>query len=194
MTAPPDPMRREEVALRDGRRVIIRPATLEDAASLIRNVNLVSAEEIYIMFDGTEDLEGERKWLAAFDGIRNVLFVADDHGEVIGAADCHGESFKKMLHVGGIGVAIRDGFREVGLGRILMLRILEWMKARGFERAELAVFATNIRAQRLYESLGFQVEGVKKRHVRIRGSYVDEVLMGLWIGPEDAVTKPSRSD
>jgi RimJ/RimL family protein N-acetyltransferase len=193
MTAPPDPLRAEEVALRDGRHVVVRPATFEDAPALARNVNLVSAEEIYIMFEGTEDLEGERTWLAAFDGIRNVLFVADDRGEVVGAADCHGGSFDKDRHVGGIGIAIRDGFREVGLGRILMLRVLEWMKARSFEKAELALFATNTRAQRLYESLGFRVEGVKKDHVRIRGSCVDEVWMGLWLGPASGVTKPSRS-
>ncbi len=194
MTAAPDPLRSEQVALRDGRRLTIRPATIEDAPSLMRNVNLVSAEDIYIMFDGTEDLEGERKWLAAFDRVRNVLFVATDRAEVVGAADCHGGSFKKDFHVGGIGIAIRDGFREVGLGRILMLRVLEWMKARGFEKAELAVFATNTRAQRLYENLGFRVEGVKQHHIRIRGAYVDEVLMGLWLGPGEAVTKPSRSE
>jgi len=45
------------------------------------------------------------------------------------------------------------------------------------------VFATNLRARRLYESLGFEEEGVRRRHVRIRGEYVDEALMGLWLGP-----------
>src|SRR5881392_237368 len=63
-------------------------------------------------------------------------------------------------------------------------RILEWMRAQGFEKAELAVFATNARARRLYESLGFVEEGVRRSHVRIRGAYVDEVLMGIWLGRE----------
>src|SRR5207247_9437332 len=65
-----------------------------------------------------------------------------------------------------------------------MERILEWMRAQGFEKAELAVFATNARARRLYESLGFVEEGVRRSHVRIRGAYVDEVRMGLWLGSE----------
>ena len=62
-----------------------------------------------------------------------------------------------------------------------MGRILEWMRTRGFKKAELAVFASNGRARRLYESLGFENEGSSRRHVLIRGSYEDEILMGCWL-------------
>ena len=55
------------------------------------------------------------------------------------------------------------------------------MRARGFKKAELAVFGTNERARRLYESLGFENEGTSRRHVLIRGVYVDEILMGMWL-------------
>jgi len=176
-----DPMRAEEVTLKDGRRVVIRPSRLRDADSLLRNVNLIGREEIYIMVDRVPNLDEERQWLGTFDGVRTILLVADADGEAIGSADCHGGTYAKTHHVGGIGIAIRDGWRGVGLGRILMERILEWMRARGFKKAELAVFATNGRARRLYESLGFQEEGVRRRHVRIRDEYDDEVLMGLWL-------------
>ncbi len=176
-----DPMRAEEVTLKDGRRVVIRPSRLRDADSLLRNVNLIGREEIYIMVDRVPNLDEERQWLGTFDGVRTILLVADADGEAIGSADCHGGTYAKTHHVGGIGIAIRDGWRGVGLGRILMERILEWMRARGFRKAELAVFATNGRARRLYESLGFQEEGVRRRHVRIRDEYDDEVLMGLWL-------------
>ncbi len=180
---PPDPMRSEEVTLRDGRKVVVRPARMEDAESTLRNVNRVGKENVYIMIEQVPGLDEERRWLSAFDGVRNVLFVAASGDEVIGAADCHGGTFPKDSHVGGIGIAIQDRWREVGLGRRMMERVLEWMQARGFAKAELAVFATNLRARRLYESLGFEEEGVRRRHVRIRGEYVDEVLMGFWLGP-----------
>src|SRR2546427_5457782 len=114
-------------------------------------------------------------------GLRTVFVVADRDGVSMGSADCHGGSYAKTRHVGGIGIAIRDGWREVGLGRILMERILEWMCARGFKKAELAVFGSNGRARRLYESLGFESEGISRRHVLIHGSYEDEILMGLWL-------------
>ena len=177
-----DPMRAEKVTLKDGRKVVVRPARLGDAESLLRNVNLIGGEEVYILIDEVgPNLDEERQWLGTFDGVRTVLFVADAHGESIGSADCHGGRYAKTHHVGGIGIAIRDGWREVGLGRILMERILEWMRARGFKKAELAVFGSNDRARRLYESLGFEREGTSRRHVLIRGSYEDEILMGLWL-------------
>src|SRR6266702_3996866 len=174
-----DPMRAEVVTLKDGRKVVVRPARLSDAESLLRNVNLIGREGVFILIDEVgPNLDEERQWLGTFDGVRSVLFVADADGESIGSADCHGGRYAKTRHVGGIGIAIRDGWREVGLGRILMERILEWMRARGFKKAELSVLGTNARARRLYESLGFENEGVSRRHVLLRGAYVDEILMG----------------
>ena len=176
-----DPMRAETVTLKDGRRVNIRPSRLSDAESLLRNVNLVGKEDVYIMLDRGPNLDEERQWLRTFDGLRRVLLVADSQGETVGSTDCTPGTFAKTYHVGAVGIAIRDGWRGVGLGRMLMDRILEWMRARGFKKAELAVFASNDRARRLYESLGFEDEGIRRRHVLIRGDYVDEILMGMWL-------------
>jgi len=181
-----DPMREEEFTLRDGRTIRLRPGRTEDAELTMRNANRIGGEEVYIMIEGVPNLQEELGWLSAFDGVRNVLFVALADDEVIGAVDCHAGTFAKDRHVGGVGIAIQDGWREAGLGRRMMERVLEWMRVRGFSKAELAVFATNRRARRLYESLGFVEEGVRRRHVRIRGEFVDEILMGLWLGLEPA--------
>src|SRR5438094_2570666 len=115
------------------------------------------------------------------ENVMACQFGADEAVKATGSADCNAGTYSKTRHVGGIGIAIRDGWRGVGLGRILMERILEWMRARGFKKAELAVFGTNERARRLYESLGFENEGTSRRHVLIRGVYVDEILMGMWL-------------
>jgi len=175
-------MRAEEVRLRDGRTVTIRPAEIDDAAALLENINLVCAEEIFLMMDQVPyDLDREREWLSGFDGERSALFVAI-HGEaIVGQVDCRGGEWPKLRHVGLVGIAIRDGWREAGLGTAFMSRILEWMRARGFKKADLSVFATNERARRLYKSFGFEIEGVQKRQMLIRGEYVDEIRMGLWL-------------
>src|SRR5712692_5957059 len=138
-----DPMRAEEVTLKDGRRVVIRPSRIRDADSLLRNVNLIGREEIYIMLDRVPNLDEERLWLGTFDGVRTVILVADADGEAIGSADCHGGTYAKTRHVGGIGIARPVAWRGIGLGRLFRERILKWMRARGFKKAELAVFATN---------------------------------------------------
>src|SRR5438445_4376310 len=155
-----DPMRAEKVTLKDGRKVVVVPARLRDAESLLRNVNLIGREEVYILLDEVgPNLDDERQWLGTFDGVRTVLFVADTDGESIGSADCHGGRYAKTRHVGGIGIAIRDGWREVGLGRILMERILERMRDRGFKNAELAVFGSDWGEHRVSVTLVFEIDG-----------------------------------
>src|SRR2546425_8555506 len=116
-----DPMRAEVVTLKDGRMVVVRPARLSDAESLLRNVNLIGREEIYILIEEVgPNLDEERQWLGTFDGGRTVLFVADAHGESIGSADCHRGRDKKTPHVGAHGMPSPGGGREVGPGRTPM--------------------------------------------------------------------------
>lgn len=175
-----DPMRAETVRLRDERSVLVRPGTVNDASAILENINEVCAEEVYLLMDQVpNDLERERAWLQEFDGVRNVLFVALDGDTIVGQVDCHGGRFTKDRHTGLVGIAIRSGWREVGLGLVLMDRVLHWMRERGFERAYLSVFSTNVRARRLYQAMGFEVEGVRKRQYKIRGEYADDVVMGL---------------
>ena len=58
-----------------------------------------------------------------------------------------------------------------------MALALEASRASGLERVELAVFADNHRARRLYEKMGFTVDGTRARRAKIDGRYRDEVLM-----------------
>src|SRR2546425_7335703 len=111
-----DPMRAEEVTLKDDRKVVVRPASLSDAESLLRNVNLIGREEVYILIDEVgPNLDEERQWLGTFDGVRTVLFVADAHGESIGSADCHRGRGEKNPPVRAIRIAIPGGGGGGGL-------------------------------------------------------------------------------
>src|SRR3990172_2660296 len=79
--------------------------------------------------------------------------------------------------------ALMRNINEIGAEGedILMERALAWMKARRVEKATLEVFATNERAIALYRKMGFEVEAVRKRHYKIRGEYVDDVMMAKWL-------------
>jgi ribosomal protein S18 acetylase RimI-like enzyme len=176
-------MRSDAVRLRDGRTATIRPATEADAASLQENINEIGAEIDFILTEGVgDDIEHEREWVRHFDGSSSVLFVSIVDGKLVGQADVHAGRPPKESHVGTLGIAIREGYRDVGLGRSLMERCFEWMRDRQFRKASLEVFSTNARAIALYKQLGFQIEGVRPRQYRIRGEWVDDVLMGKWLG------------
>ncbi|HYZ29672.1 MAG TPA: GNAT family N-acetyltransferase, partial [Thermoleophilaceae bacterium] len=58
------------------------------------------------------------------------------------------------------GLAVDPRFEGRGIGRALMEALIELARRRGGRRMTLRVFAANERARRLYERLGFEVEGV----------------------------------
>jgi RimJ/RimL family protein N-acetyltransferase len=47
------------------------------------------------------------------------------------------------------------------------------------QRIELNVFSVNPRALRVYERVGFKVEGTRRRSQFVGGRYVDSFVMGL---------------
>lgn len=51
----------------------------------------------------------------------------------------------------------------------------------GYEKISLSVFSTNKRAINLYKKFGFEIEGVKKKEIKIDEEYVDEILMALFL-------------
>jgi ribosomal protein S18 acetylase RimI-like enzyme len=169
-------------AMKDGRTCVVRRAAEGDAEALIRNINEIGAEGDYILTERlTTSLRQERDWIRSFDNESSVLYVAEVGGRVVGQVDVRLPSFAKARHVANLGIAIVGAFRELGIGHALMERGLAWMKMRGVEKATLEVFSTNERAIALYRKMGFEVEGVRSRHYKIRGAYVDDVLMAKWI-------------
>ena len=62
-----------------------------------------------------------------------------------------------------------------------MTRLEAWADEHEITRLELTVMAHNERAQRLYLSRGFEIEGTKRNSMRVDGAYVDELYMAkVW--------------
>jgi tRNA-Thr(GGU) m(6)t(6)A37 methyltransferase TsaA len=63
--------------------------------------------------------------------------------------------------------------------------LIEWAKSNPeVEKIELNVRSSNLRAIRLYQKLGFNIEGrIRYRMKMPDGSYQDDLEMGLFVGP-----------
>jgi ribosomal protein S18 acetylase RimI-like enzyme len=112
---------------------------------------------------------------------QNVV-VAELDGEPIGWAKIeHPTELPASGHVWHVtGLAVDPQFEGRGAGRALMEALIELARERGGRRMTLRVFATNERAQRLYERLGFEVEGVLRGEFMVGGGeYVDDIFMAL---------------
>lgn len=94
---------------------------------------------------------------------------------------CYG-GFHTVLDEGQIAnIAVRADMRGKGYGRALMQNLLELARSAGVKRITLEVKDTNERAVNLYKSLGFTVEGVRKRYYANR---YDALVMWLTIGED----------
>lgn len=106
-------------------------------------------------------------------------FVAVEGGAVVGWCDVLPKPQHALRHAGTLGIGVVAAYRRRGIGRALLEAVLREAWRVGFTRVELTVRVDNPHARRLYERLGFQIEGLCRRHMRIDGEYYDSYLMAL---------------
>ena len=59
---------------------------------------------------------------------------------------------------------------------------IEWARRSDrVEKIELRVRSTNPIARKLYESLGFRVEGIFKDRIKLTDGYADDVAMAMFV-------------
>jgi len=179
----------ERLTLRDGRELLVRPPNPEDAPMMHAYKVAINKDAPFIgstqsEIKGEAALRGIIEDLASRRVVHNEIVIDETLGVM--AADCFalvGKRWKES-HVATVGVGLLAAYQGQGLGRVLMERCIEWARAEpGVSKLQLSMFADNTPARRLYESLGFEHEGVRPRAFRQPdGSYHDDVLMGLWVG------------
>ena len=176
--------------------VIIREATVGDVEGIISYMKeLVEEPGLYIAFEPGEfnpPVEAEVRWIEDHAKAENsviLLAVATesegerrnlDDGELVGLLNCWGGQRRTFRHETTLGISVKAGWRGQGTGRRMMERALEWARGSGVvKRVQLEVIDENVRAQKLYEELGFVEEGRRKRAFRKQGRWMDSVVMGL---------------
>lgn len=139
----------------------------------------MAREKLYLSFLEGPPLGESRKFWNGLIEKGYPFEVAVDGERVVGWCDITPIARPVLSHIGVLGMGLLPSHREAGIGRRLLATTLEQARACGLERVELHVFSANVRARRLYESLGFAVEGVMPRRVKIDGQYQDEIMMAV---------------
>ncbi|MFL6570471.1 MAG: GNAT family N-acetyltransferase [Burkholderiales bacterium] len=109
--------------------------------------------------------------------VPHFVALADD--KVIGWCDVALLPWATQRHSGVLGMGVIDSHRGHGVGRALLDATLRAAWEKGLTRVELTVRSDNEPAKRLYESVGFVTEGLRKRHMYIDGQFIDSWLMAL---------------
>ena len=76
-------------------------------------------------------------------------------------------------------LGVSPAFRRQGLGRAVCEGLIAWSRDKGLGRIQLEMRASNVAAQRLYQLLGFQIEGTRRGYYQ--DPEEDATLMGMAI-------------
>ncbi|HEX9261156.1 MAG TPA: GNAT family N-acetyltransferase [Candidatus Bathyarchaeia archaeon] len=170
---------------KDGRNVILRTPRWEDLDDLMELINSLVEEEAEILVTQKFTREAEAEWLhralSRLEKDELFFLVAEVEKKAVASSDfqIQGEDAE---HVGEIGIIVRNGYRNLGIGSEIMNTLLEQAATFGLRTVTVNVFATNKRAMHLYEKVGFVQTGrTPKKHFR-QGKFIDEIIMTKVIG------------
>ena len=172
-----------DLRLVDGRRIHIRPALPEDAGAVLAYLKKVGGESNNLTFGpeglGLSEAE-EREYLGAVAASDNALvLLALYEDAIVGALSFEGGPRPRIRHTGEFGISVTESFTGCGIGRVLLEMLIEWAEQSGvIRKLNLRVRVDNVAAIRLYERLGWAVEGRVTRDQGIDGVYTDTFFMG----------------
>jgi len=163
-----------------GQSVILGPLLPADFPSLFRWADDVQAARLNEAYRPAVWKSQEEFWFNAGRDASKVTFAIRriDHPAIIGYVQI--AAIDAVHRSALIGIRIgEESDRGRGFGRdALRIAVDYCWNHLNLSRLGLTVFATNERAIKLYESLGFDREGLLRDAVFIDGSWLDVVVMG----------------
>ena len=159
----------------------IEPITLARLASHRRAVDAVARERRWLMLVEAPPPEAVEAFVRSNVDRDHAQFVAIDEAadENVGWANVTPGDRPGVTHVGRLGMGVVAAHRGKSLGRRLLDATLAAAWATGLRRIELEVYADNAAAVRLYESSGFEREGVRRLARLLDGRPQDVVMMAM---------------
>ena len=161
--------------------ITIRKIQIEDAENLLNLMNKVEAETTFLLYE-----KGERKRTIE-QQIKNIqeqlekgvlTFILEDNKKLVGYVFGNIFTANRKKHCMNLAIAVLQEYTGKGYGTKLMRTLEKQAIDNGINRLELEVSEKNKFAISLYEKLGFEVEGVKRRAFLVNGNYENELIMG----------------
>lgn len=163
---------------------IVRTGKIEDAEAILDIQKSIVSEGEFLISESEEfnkTSSQQKEWVQSIlESENETLIVAEKDDEIVGWIVFESTKNRKRLsHTGSFGILIRKGYRELGIGEMLLKTLLEWAEKNPIiEKVSLGVFSTNHRAISLYKKMGFIEEGRKIKEFKFNDNeYVDDILM-----------------
>jgi RimJ/RimL family protein N-acetyltransferase len=165
---------------KDGREVILRTPKWDDIDDALDFINSLVEEDAMILMKTKKTREEEIDWLAnnlkRLEKGQFIMVCAEVDGKMVGVCEIE-PMFGKMSHTGNLGISVKKGYRDIGIGLDLMKEAEKHAIHKGLKTVCLEVFEGNDRAIHVYEKMGYEVTGRKPGAVLHKGEYIDSIVM-----------------
>lgn len=152
-----------------------------DAAGLLGLKMQLDRETSFMLLEPGERTEDSADVAADLSGVAGaagaVVVVAEAAGRLVGYVEARGGGFRRNRVTAEVVIGVLAAARGQGAGAGLLRELESWAAAHSIHRLELTVMAHNQRARRLYERMGFAVEGRRRECLLVDGRLVDELYM-----------------
>lgn len=155
--------------LKDGKPLLLRPILPEDEPAHKTFISQVSEDDLYKRFF-SEIGEFNHEALAKFTQIdydREMAFVAVYNGMIIGVARALSDTENKDAE---FAILVRSDMKGIGLGHILMSKLIDYAKQRGLSTLTGMTMPTNRGMITLAQKMGFEID------VQLADGVVDMLL------------------
>jgi ribosomal protein S18 acetylase RimI-like enzyme len=155
----------------------IVPMSLPYLESFWQVLDGVAREGLWLELTEAPPIDVLQKVVCDDITLKNALYIATRENFVVGWCAIIREVRQFRMHRGKVAMGVHPDFRKLGLGRRLLERCISHAEASGIGRIELEVYAHNTHAKTLYQNLGFEVEGVRRKTRALDGRYFDTIDM-----------------
>ncbi len=172
------------------KKIIIRKidkADLKRARDFQDFINSLVAEDVKLLMNKKATLKDEIKFLEnILKNTKNkteVFLIAEHTGKIAGTVSITLERWRRN-HIGKLGIAIKDSYRGVGLGKYLMSEIIKLAKRELKPKPkiiQLEVYVNNKPAINLYKKMGFKMVAKLPKQIQYKGKLIDEFIMILYL-------------
>ena len=179
-------MNYRKIKIFGGKKIMIRPSLesdIKDAKKFQNFFNSLVDDGSEIRMDKKKSLKEEKKWLKTrreeIKRRENFHLLAEHENEIIGAVMIRIRR-GKSIHVGELGIMIKNGYRGIGLGSFMINEIIRLSQKELKSKPKiirLSVTSTNKNAFKFYIKNGFKKVAAIPKQFKVKGRLVDEYIM-----------------
>lgn len=171
-----------EYNLKNSIKVKIREIEVKDASALVKYVKAISYESNNLLHEPGEwrlTVPQERKWIEqTLASPKNLSLLAFIDDKLVAVGSIYGSELLRIKHRSSIAVSVLKEFNGIGIGKLLLSKLLEHAKDVKIKKIDAEVRYDLGNAIHLLEQAGFEKEGIIRCGFFVESKHIDLALYG----------------